>query len=124
MRAAGNLQGKIVIDCTNPLKPDLSGLEIGFTTSAAERVAQWAKGAKVCKAFNTTGSNNMADPIINGIRTVMFVCGDDATAKATVLQLTRDISFDAVDAGELRQALAGALGHVVDLARLSRRHGR
>jgi predicted dinucleotide-binding enzyme len=58
----------------------------------------------VFKAFNTTGSNNMADPVINGIRTVMFVCGDDAAAKPAILQLARDIGFDAVDAGNLQQA--------------------
>jgi len=104
VRAAGDLRGKIVIDCTNPLKLDGSGLEVGFNNSGAEQVAQWAKGAKVCKAFNTTGSNNMADPVINGIRTVMFVCGDDPTAKATVVQLAADIGFDAVDAGKLEQA--------------------
>jgi NADPH-dependent F420 reductase len=104
IRAAGDLRGKTVIDCTNPLKPDVSGLEVGFTISGAERVAEWAKGAKVFKAFNTTGSNNMADPVINGIRTVMFVCGDDEAAKRTVMQLVTDIGFDAVDAGQLAQA--------------------
>ena len=104
VRAAGDLRGKTVIDCTNPLKPDVLGLEVGFATSGAERVAQWAKGAKVFKAFNTTGSNNMADPVINGIRTVMFVCGDDEAAKPVVMQLAADIGFDAVDAGKLEQA--------------------
>jgi len=104
VRAAGDLRGKIVIDCTNPLKPDASGLEVGFNSSGAEQVAQWAKGAKVVKPFNTTGSNNMADPVINGIRTVMFVCGDDKAAKATVMQLSTDIGFDSVDAGKLEQA--------------------
>jgi NADPH-dependent F420 reductase len=104
VRAAGNLQSKIVIDCTNPLKQDLSGLELGFSTSGAEQVAQWAKGATVFKVFNTTGSNNMADPVINGIRTVMFVCGDDEAAKPVVMQLAADIGFDAVDAGKLEQA--------------------
>jgi NADPH-dependent F420 reductase len=104
IRAAGDLRGKTVIDCTNPLKPDVSGLEVGFTTSGAEQVAQWAKGAKVFKAFNTTGSNNMADPVINGISTVMFVCGDDEAAKPVVMQLAADIGFDAVDAGKLEQA--------------------
>ena len=46
LQSAGNLTDKIVIDCTNPLKEDLSGLVIGHTTSAAEQVAQWAIGAK------------------------------------------------------------------------------
>ena len=85
------------------MKPDISCLEVGFTTSDAERVAQWAAGAKVFKAFNTTGSNNMADPIINGLRTMMFVCGDDEAAKPVVMQLAADIGFDAVDAGRLEQ---------------------
>jgi hypothetical protein len=104
IRAAGDLRGKTVIDCTNPLKPDVSGLVVGFTASGAEQVAQWAKGAKVFKAFNTTGSNNMADPVMNGISTVMFVCGDDEAAKPVVMQLAADIGFDAVDAGKLKQA--------------------
>jgi predicted dinucleotide-binding enzyme len=101
VRAAGNLNGKTVIDCTNPLKPDVSGLALGFHTSGAEQVAQWAKGANVFKAFNTTGFNNMANPIINGIRTVMFVCGDNEAVKPTVLQLAADVGFDVVDAGKL-----------------------
>ena len=81
VKSAGDLSGKILIDCTNPLKADLSGLEIGHTTSGGEQVAGWARGAKVFKAFNTTGSNIMAAPVIQGIPTVMFVCGDDAAAK-------------------------------------------
>ncbi len=104
VKAAGNLAGKIVIDCTNPLKPDLSGLEIGHSTSGAEMVAGWARGARVFKAFNTTGFNIMADPVIGGTRTVMFVCGDDEAAKPSVLQLATDVGFEAVDAGRLTQA--------------------
>ena len=42
IRAAGDLAGKVVIDCTNPLSPDMKSLVIGTTTSAAEQVAQWA----------------------------------------------------------------------------------
>ena len=45
--AAGRLAGKILVDCTNPLAPDLSGLVIGTDTSAAEAVARWARGANV-----------------------------------------------------------------------------
>src|SRR5262245_2229950 len=43
VRSLGNLGGKVVIECSNPLKADLSGLEIGHTTSGAELVAGWAK---------------------------------------------------------------------------------
>jgi predicted dinucleotide-binding enzyme len=104
VRQAGDLSGKVVIDCTNPLKPDFSGLETGFNTSGAEQVAGWARGARVFKAFNTTGYNIMADPVIGGTRTVMFVCGDDEAAKPAVLRLASDVGFDAIDAGKLAQA--------------------
>ena len=104
IRAAGDLAGKTIIDCTNPLKADLSGLALGFTTSGAEQVAQWARGARVFKAFNSVGSNVMANPVIDGRRTVMFICGDDDSIKPTVLQLTTDVGFEAVDAGKLAVA--------------------
>jgi predicted dinucleotide-binding enzyme len=45
----------------------------------------------------------MADPVINGVRTVMFVCDDEAV-KPTVLGLAADVGFDAVDAGKLVNA--------------------
>ncbi len=66
IRAAGDLRGKIVVDATNPLKPDLSGLALGHTTSAGEEVARWAAGAKVVKAFNTIGAQHMVNPRFGG----------------------------------------------------------
>jgi predicted dinucleotide-binding enzyme len=101
IKAAGDLTGKVVVDCTNPLTEDFSGLCLGYTTSGAEQVAQWAKCAKVFKAFNTTGFSNMADPVFGGQRAVMFVCGDDAASKPTVLNLAADIGFEPIDAGNL-----------------------
>jgi predicted dinucleotide-binding enzyme len=101
LQAAGDLTGKVVVDCTNPLKEDFSGLAVGFTTSGAEQVAQWAKGAKVFKAFNQVGFNIMGNPAFGGSRAVMFICGDDAAHKPTVLKLASDIGFEAIDAGGL-----------------------
>lgn len=100
----GDLSGKILIDATNPLLPDLSGLAIGTTTSAAEQVAGWARGAKVVKAFNTVGANIMANPAFEGHRPVMFYCGDDADAKQVVAKLISELVFEPVDAGPLKQA--------------------
>jgi hypothetical protein len=100
----GNLNGKVLIDVTNPVKPDLSGLLLGTTTSAGEQVAAWAGGAKVVKAFNTVGANIMADPSFDGHKPMMFYCGDDAEAKQVVKTLIDELVFEAVDAGPLAQA--------------------
>jgi predicted dinucleotide-binding enzyme len=100
----GDLHGKILIDATNPLLPDLSGLTHGTTTSGGEQVAGWARGAQVVKAFNTVGANVMADPAFEGHRPVMFYCGDDAEAKQVVKKLIDELVFEAIDAGPLIQA--------------------
>jgi predicted dinucleotide-binding enzyme len=104
LSAAGDLSGKILLDATNPLAPRLSGLTHGHTTSGAEQVAAWAKGARVVKIFNTTGANNMANPDFDGLAATMFYCGDDAEAKAAAARLATELGFDAIDAGDLTQA--------------------
>ncbi len=104
LRDAGPLTGKIVVDCTNPLKADLSGLAIGHTTSAAEEIARRAGGARLVKAFNTTGAENMRSPRFGGGQAAMFICGDDRPAKSVVSRLATDLGFDAVDAGPLAAA--------------------
>lgn len=100
----GDLNGKILIDATNPLLPDLSGLTLGTTTSAGEQVAGWARGAKVVKAFNTVGANIMENPTFEGHRPVMFYCGDDSQSKQVVSKLISELVFEPVDAGPLTQA--------------------
>jgi predicted dinucleotide-binding enzyme len=101
IQAAGDLTGKVVVDCTNPLKEDFSGLVVGHTSSGAEQVAQWARGARVYKAFNQVGFGIMDNPTFDGRRAVLFICGDDAAQKPTVLKLASDIGFEAIDAGGL-----------------------
>lgn len=99
----GDLSGKIVLDATNPLK-DLTQLAIGTTTSAGEQVAEWAKGARVVKIFNTVGYNIMENPRFGDRAATMFYCGDDAAAKTAAHSLAEQIGFAPVDAGPLRQA--------------------
>lgn len=101
IQSAGNLSGKIVVDCTNPLAPDLSGLVIGTTNSAGEEVARWAKGACVVKGFNTIGAQNFSNPKFGSESASLFICGDDAKAKSTVASLAAELGFDVVDAGPL-----------------------
>lgn len=106
VRGLGDVSGKIVIDCTNPLAMGANGLglAVGHTVSGGELVAQWATGASVFKAFNTTGANNMADLGTYPIAPAMFVAGDDDTRKPEVMSLVRDVGFEAIDAGPLRMA--------------------
>ncbi len=96
-------EGKLVIDATNPIAPGLQ-LAVGHTTSAAEMIAGWAAGARVVKAFNTTGANNMTNPIYGGESTTMFIAGDDADAKAIVTHLAQTLGFDVADVGPLSAA--------------------
>ncbi len=104
IESAGTVAGKIIVDCTNPLKEDLSGLSVGLNTSGAEQVAQWAKAARVVKCFNSTGAENMTNPRFGSDRAVMFLAGDDEAAKATVSKLGEDLGFEMVDAGGLEIA--------------------
>lgn len=107
IQAAGGLDGKIVLDCINPLKPDLSGLDVGGAgnaRSAAEQVAAWAPGARVVKIFNTTGAGNMANPRFGEDRATMLYCGDDAEAKQVAARLAEELGFETVDAGPLSVA--------------------
>jgi hypothetical protein len=96
-------QGKIVIDATNPIGPGFQ-LAVGHTTSAAEQLAAHLPGASVVKAFNTTGAENMVDPVYSGEPATMFICGDDADAKVTVTELAETLGFEVADVGGLDAA--------------------
>jgi NADPH-dependent F420 reductase len=104
IQTLGALSGKILIDATNPLAPDLSALTVGTTTSAAEQIAQWAPGARVVKSFNTVGYPIMENPAFQAHGTLLFYCGDDPAAKQTTHALAEELGFHARDAGPLTQA--------------------
>ena len=106
VKGLGDLSGKIVIDCTNPLRMGPGGLELalGYEVSGGEQVAAWAEGAAVFKSLNQTGAENMDKAALFAVRPVMFVAGDDAAKKPVVLALVARLGFEAVDAGPLRMA--------------------
>jgi predicted dinucleotide-binding enzyme len=106
LKQAGDLNGKVVIDCTNPLTPDMSGLALGHTTSAAEEIEKMAPGARVVKAFNTAFAQvyQEGNRLFGSRMATMFYCGDDAEAKSTVSRLINDIGFEPVDSGPLTSA--------------------
>jgi predicted dinucleotide-binding enzyme len=106
IKALGNLSGKIVVDTMNPLAmvDGALGLERGFTTSGGETVASWLPGAKVVKTFNQVGANMMTEGRRFEQPPVMFLAGDDETAKSTVAGLVSELGFEPLDAGALRQS--------------------
>ena len=87
------LDAKIVIDATNPLKPDLSGLLIYGDNSGGEQVAKWASKANVVKALNSAFAKVMEHPEINGVKPMMLIAGDDASSLNTVAELVDDLGF-------------------------------
>jgi len=104
IEAAGDLNGKILIDCTNAVAPHLGGLLVGHTTSAVEEIANWAEGAKVIKAFHTLGSESLSKLEFGTQKASTFICGDDLEAKSIVKQLGIDLGFDVIDVGALKNA--------------------
>ena len=96
--------GKVLVDATNPIAAGLSGLSVGTVTSGAEEIAKVAHGARVVKAFNVTGAENMADSRYSAGTVFMPICGDDSSARDRVKSLATLIGFDAVDMGDLKSA--------------------
>lgn len=97
-----NLEGRILIDATNPvILPGFIPAELGGRNSS-QVLRDWAKGARVVKAFNTLLAGVLAaDPETSGGRRVVFVSGDDAEAKAEVLRLIERLKFASIDLGSL-----------------------
>lgn len=110
--AAGrdNLTGKVVIDISNPL--DFSqgfppSLAIANTDSVAEALQRAHPEAQIVKALNTVNAGVMVNPSSLGEPTNLFICGDDAAAKATVIELLETfgwLSGDIVDLGDVAAA--------------------
>jgi NADPH-dependent F420 reductase len=99
------LAGKIVVDATNPLKPDYSGLQTEGS-SGAEEIQALIPTARVVKAFNTAFAARQTDPRIAGVDLDGFVASDDEEAKAIVLELVKGMGFHPIDAGDLAMARA------------------
>jgi predicted dinucleotide-binding enzyme len=106
VRALGDLAGRTVIDCMNPLGMvgGALGLTVGHTTSGGEIVAGWLPGAHVVKTLNQVGAEIMAQSDHLPHRPVMFMAGNDDAAKAQVGVLLADLGFEALDAGDITKS--------------------
>ena len=96
--------GKVVIDVTNPLNADYSGLATDPGTSAAEELAAELPEAHVVKAFNTLFASVQADPTRHGVTVDGLYATDDADAGETVAEVIESIGLRPVNAGGLARA--------------------
>ena len=104
-RSLGNLDGKIIIDPTNPLRRNDDGLfEMAVDTSNGEIVQAAAPGAYVVKAFNALNWRTMVDPETSGGPVTIPLVGDSTEAKATVAALVEGMDLEAIDLGPIRYA--------------------
>jgi 8-hydroxy-5-deazaflavin:NADPH oxidoreductase len=109
---AANLNGKLVIDTTNPIanEPPDDGVLKFFTSpndSLMERLQRAFPAAQFVKAFNSVGSALMVNPSFpGGTRPTMFYCGDAAAAKATVARILDLFGWDGADMGSAKAARA------------------
>lgn len=101
---AGVAGGKVVIDTTNPLKPDYSGLSTVGGPSGAEQVAASLPGASVVKAFNTMFAGNQGNPGALGQVLDALYATDSEAAAATFAALASDLGFRPVKVGPLAAA--------------------
>jgi predicted dinucleotide-binding enzyme len=96
------LRGKVIIDITNPMISDFTGLVTPEGSSAAEEIAKVAPaGAHVVKAFNTLFANVLADSPAD-----VFIAGDDAAAKGRVSAFIESLGLRPLDTGQLPMARA------------------
>lgn len=108
----GGIDGKIVVDITNPLdfsKGMPPSLTITNTDSLGELLQREHPKAKIVKTLNTVNCNLMVDAkSLHGGEHTMFLCGEDAGAKERVVHdFLRPFGWsDVVDLGGIAQARA------------------
>lgn len=104
LAVAPALAGKVVIDPGNPIAdaPPQDGVLRYFTgpnESLLERLQAAVPAARWVKAFSCVGSAHMVDPAFGAVKPTMFICGDDAAAKATVTEILTRFGWDTADMG-------------------------
>lgn len=96
--------GKVVVDLTNPLSPDISHLVVGGNGSAAERIASQVTQARVVKAFNMITADNFPNPHFYGEPAQIFYCSDHDSAKDVARSLIEATGYIPKDCGALSNA--------------------
>ena len=110
-KVAGHLDGKTVIDTTNPIaeEPPVNGVLRYFTTledSLMERLQKIAPGANFVKAFNSVGNAQMVDPDFKTGKPTMFICGNSEPARKEVSDILDKFGWEYADMGKAEGARA------------------
>ncbi len=92
-----SMEGRVVIDAMNRFGGDP-------TRSTAHDLAELLRGARIVKAFNTIGYENLTTARERSVPAMMLVAGDDPDAKSIVLGLAAELGFEPEDAGGLSNA--------------------
>lgn len=108
---AGNLDGKVVMDATNPIADEApeNGVLRYFTDinhSLMEKLQAKAPAAKFVKAFSCVGNAYMVDPDLPGGKPTMFICGNDDDAKTAVKNILDQFGWESEDMGAVEAARA------------------
>jgi NADPH-dependent F420 reductase len=98
------LKEKIVVDISNPLNDTYDGLTTDSGTSASQQIANQLPEVRLVGAFKNTFAANFSDPLFGGLKSNVFVVGDDQKAKEAVIELINSLPFEALDAGGLNVA--------------------
>jgi len=107
----GNLAGKTIMDATNPLTdtPPIEGV-LQFTTgpneSLSEQLQSKVPRSHVVKAFNSVGAARMVNPHFEQGTPTMFICGNNAQAKAQVSEIAGQLGWEPFDCGSIVAARA------------------
>ncbi len=103
-RYGGQLDGKVIVDITNPVAPETYAPLNVEAGSVAQEIAAAVPGAKVVKAFNTTFAGTLLEGQVAGTPLDVFKASDDDEAKKAVQQLAADGGLRAIDVGPLALA--------------------
>lgn len=111
LAGADAVAGKTVIDTCNPIAaaPPVNGVLKCFTgpdESLMEQLQREFPRARLVKAFSSVGNERMVHPVFAGGPPTMFICGNDAAAKATVTAILDQFGWETADMGGVEAARA------------------
>ncbi|WP_165864767.1 NADPH-dependent F420 reductase [Rufibacter latericius] len=98
------LEGKIVIDISNPFNENFDDFTTAYDTSAAEELQKVIPDSHVVTAFKNTYWVVFDAPVLQGLKSDVYVASNSGTARETVMQLLKQLPFRILDAGLLKNS--------------------